>query len=162
MIGADATIAAFAYRGLARALVLDLKLKRQRPMALPLAEGMAQAIWRHGCTADVITWVPARLGDRIDRGFDHAKVLAKGVSRRLGLSTRALLARGASRPDQSQLSRAARFGNLKGAFLGLPAEGLRVLLVDDLITTGATAGACAAVLKDQGAASVEVIAACRA
>lgn len=159
---ADATMAAFAYRGLARSLVLDLKLRRQRPMAGPLAEGMAQTVWRHGCEADVITWVPARLGDRIDRGFDHARVLARGLSRRLGLRTQALLTRGVARPDQSRLDREARFENLTGAFVGRPAGGLRVLLVDDLITTGATAGACCAALKDQGAGSVEVIAACRA
>jgi predicted amidophosphoribosyltransferase len=159
---ADTTTAAFAYKGLARSLVLDLKLRRQRPMADPLAEGMAQAIWRQGCEADVIAWVPARLSDRIDRGFDHAMVLARGLSHRMGLPTQALLARGASRPDQSRLGREARFENLKGAFVSRPAGGLRVLLVDDLITTGATAGACCAALKDQGAGSVEVIAACRA
>lgn len=155
-------MAAFSYRGLARSLVLDLKLRRQRPMAHPLAEGMAQAIWRNGCEADVIAWIPARLGDRIDRGFDHAKVLAGGLSRRLGLPTQALLTRGVARPDQSRLGREARFENLKGAFVSRPAGGLRVLLVDDLVTTGATAGACCTALKDQGAGSVEVIAACRA
>jgi predicted amidophosphoribosyltransferase len=131
-------------------------------MAVPLAAGMAQAVWRHGCHAEVVTWVPARLGDRIDRGFDHARVLATGLAGHLGLPATRLLRRGTRRPDQSQLDRAARFQNLKEAFIGLPTEGSRVLLVDDLITTGATAGACVEALKRQGAGSVEVIAACRA
>ena len=160
--GADAVIAAFAYRGLPRKLVLDLKLKAQRPMAVPLAAGMAQAAWRQGCRAEVVTWVPARLGDRIDRGFDHARVLAMRLAGHLGLPEARLLRRGTRRPDQSQLDRVARFQNLKDAFIGRPVEGTRVLLVDDLITTGATAGACVEVLKRQGAGSVEVIAACRA
>ena len=154
-------VAAFAYEGAARGLVLGLKLRRRREYGGALAEGLARAVHREGLLGSVVTWVPGRRRDVLDRGFDHAAVLARGVARRLGLTTRGLLIRTRAPSDQTTLGRAERFSNLEGAFRSGPVSG-RVVLVDDLVTTGATAGTCARALLAGGAASVEVLAACRA
>jgi predicted amidophosphoribosyltransferase len=141
--------------------VLGLKLDARRPFAEPLVAAMVDEVRRRGLDAGVVTWVPGRRRDIRRRGFDHAEVLARGLARRLGLGARSTLRRVDARPDQTTLSGAARRRNLRGAFAARPCP-QTVALVDDLVTTGATASACAAALRRAGAPSVEVIAACRA
>jgi predicted amidophosphoribosyltransferase len=153
-------LAAFAYERTARRLILDLKLTAARACAAPLARGMADQVMRCGLYADAITWVPGRRADIRKRGFDHAAVLARAVASLLGLPTRALLHRTGSSQDQAGLSRRERFRNLQGAFAAHPCHG-RVALVDDLFTTGATAGACTRALLVAGSQQVEVLVAAR-
>jgi len=140
---------------------LGLKLRGRRGYGAVLAEGMARVVQREGLGGSLVTWVPGQRQDVLDRGFDHAAVLARGVAARLGLPRRSLLVRTGFREDQAALGRSERFSNLEGAFRARPVSGA-VVLVDDLVTTGATAGACARALLGAGATSVEVLAACRA
>jgi predicted amidophosphoribosyltransferase len=156
----DRVVAAWEYDGPARDLVLALKLRAQAPAAGPLADAMAAASLRCGLRGRVLTWVPARPGDVRRRGYDHARVLAREVGWRLGLPARPLLYRIGDRPDQTALGAAARRRNLRGAFAARVCSG-PVVLVDDLVTTGATATACALALRASGATAVEVLAACR-
>jgi predicted amidophosphoribosyltransferase len=114
-----------------------------------------------GVEASLVTWVPGRARDRRIRGFDHAEVLGRGVARALGLRARAVVALAREPPDQASLSAAARRRNLVGAFTATPCPA-PVLLVDDVVTTGATAAACASALRASGCPLVEVVAACRA
>jgi predicted amidophosphoribosyltransferase len=160
--GAASVVGAFAYEGAARSLILDLKLRHQRISARPLIDGMVAEVRRHGLVADVVTWVPGRLRDVLDRGFDHAKVLALGIASGVGLPSVRLLKRCRRSPDQASLSRDDRLTNLRGVFTAAPCEGAAVALVDDLLTTGATASACCRALLAAGASSVEVVTACRA
>lgn len=95
------------------------------------------------------------------RGFDHAEVIARRVASRLGLPLVGLLQRTATRPDQTTLSGLERRNNLIGAFRAGPCP-RAVVLVDDLVTTGATASACAQALRSAGAVWVEAVAPCRA
>lgn len=152
-------IAAWEYEGAARSLVLDLKLRGLRGAAGPLVEAMAARVRAVGIAGSVVAWVPGRTRDIRRRGFDHAAVLASGLSRRLGLPLVAALTRLADPPDQAALGAAARSLNVAGAF---GASGCRepVVLVDDLITTGATATECVKVLREF-APSVEVVVPCR-
>jgi predicted amidophosphoribosyltransferase len=154
-------MAPWAYEGAARGLVLGLKLGGSRPCGEALAAEMCRALRRAGVAADLVTWVPARRRDVRRRGFDHAEVLARAVAPALGLPARGLLVRVEDRRDQASLTRDQRRRNLLGAFRALPCGG-SVLLVDDLVTTGATAAACSEALLAAGAASVEVLVACRA
>ena len=157
----DGTIAAFAYSGAARDLILGLKLRHRRRCAEPLAYGMRDRVMVTGLVGDVVTWVPGRKADIRMRGFDHAEVLARSAARRLGLPCAALLRRLRDSADQSGLDRLTRAANVRGAFAAVPVDAA-VVLVDDLITTGATAAACSGALLASGAPGVEVLAAARA
>ena len=154
-------LAAWAYEGAARSLVLDLKLRGRRPAAAPLVAAMCEEVARPGVAGEALTWVPGRRSDALRRGFDHAEVLARSLAARLGLPAVALLERTSARPDQTALGAAERRLNLAGAFRARPWD-RPVVVVDDLVTTGATARACAAALDVAGASQVEVLAACRA
>lgn len=153
-------IAALEYSGTARDLVLALKLRGRRGAAEPLSDALARCVARNGLSGDVITWVPGRRRDARARGYDHAGELARGLAARLGLPASQLLIRTGARPDQAGLPAARRRHNLEGAFRARPGEGRRVVLVDDLVTTGATARACAGALLAAGAGGVELAAAC--
>jgi predicted amidophosphoribosyltransferase len=158
---ADRVIAAWDYAGPPRALVLDLKLRGRMQSATPLIDGLCACAWRSGVVAEAVTWVPGGCKGVRLRGFDHAEVLARGVARRLGLPARRILAGRSTRRDQTALGAAERRSNLADAFAARPCRG-RWLLVDDVITTGATARACARALRKSGAAGVEVLVSCRA
>jgi predicted amidophosphoribosyltransferase len=153
-------IAAFEYEGVARELVLALKLGSVRGAATPLVDAMCRSALAAGLRGRAITWVPGRRRECRIRGYDHAHLLAAGVASRLGLPPLRLLVRGRAVADQSGLSAVERRNNLRGAFVAGPCSG-PIVLVDDLITTGATASACARALTGAGAGSVELLAACR-
>jgi predicted amidophosphoribosyltransferase len=154
-------VAPWAYEGAGRALVLALKLDGLRPAAAPLVDAMCEESRQRGLRAEVVTWVPARRVDIRRRGFDHAEMLARGAAKLLGLPCAPLLRSAGRRLDQTALSAAKRRANLAGAFEARPAT-RSVVVVDDLVTTGATAQACAAALQAAGAAEVEVLVPCRA
>jgi competence protein ComFC len=158
----DRVLASWAYEGAPRSLILGLKLSGERSCARPLVSGVARTIRREGLLGDVLTWVPARKRDIKLRGLDHAEVLARHLGRAVGLPVRKTLVRARTTRDQTGLDRLERERNLEGAFAALAGVPLRVTLVDDLVTTGATAHACARALRDCGARSVEVVVPCRA
>lgn len=159
--GVDRLSIPWAYEKGARDLVLALKLRARRPAAGVLAEAVAARVQTRGTGADAITWVPGRRKDTRVRGFDHAELIATELAARIGLPAVDLLERTMERPDQTTLSGPARRANLAGAFVARPGSE-RVMLVDDLVTTGATATACAWALRAAGATHVEVAAPCRA
>jgi predicted amidophosphoribosyltransferase len=158
--GVERVIAACEYVGVARELVLALKLGSARAAAEPLVDAMLRAAVREGFRGRTVTWVPARRADRRVRGYDHAQLLALGVAGGLGLQPMRLLDRRRAVADQTGLNAAERLKNLRGAFRARSCSG-PLVLVDDLITTGATASACARALSAAGAESVELLAACR-
>jgi len=159
--GVDQVLVGFPYQGAARSLVLDLKLRGDRGAALPLTEALIRGVAAVGLTAEVVTWIPGRTHENRRRGLDHAGILAAQVGRGLGLPIRPLLNHTSERPDQASLHAAERWANLEGAFVARDCPE-RVALVDDLVTTGATAAAGARALRDAGAVRVEVLAACSA
>jgi predicted amidophosphoribosyltransferase len=160
--GVRAVAAPWAYEGPARALILTLKVRGLQAAAAPVLEGMIAASRRVGFTGSAVTWVPGHRADIRRRGFDHAEILARGVARQLGLRALPLLQRRRETVDQTSLSARGRALNVRGAFEAARRPSEVVILVDDLITTGATAGACAQVLRAAGARAVEVLVACRA
>jgi predicted amidophosphoribosyltransferase len=144
-----------------RTAVHRLKFAGWRPVAQALGEAMA-TVWTPS-DVDVVTWVPLSPRRRAERGFDQAHELASVVAPRLGLPALALLARDADdRSTQARRDRAGRLAAMEGRFrVRVPVRGT-VLLVDDVLTTGATASACAAVLERGGADRVYVLTAARA
>jgi predicted amidophosphoribosyltransferase len=158
----DGWVAAFAYEGVAREVVARLKYRNERA-ALPwLAAAMSAAFSERypggGGSIHrpaVVTWAPASAGRRHGSGFDHGELLARAVARRLDLPVVGLLTRGAG-PPQTGRSRAARRPGprLRPAPNATRARGAAVLLVDDVVTTGATLSAAASALRGAGAATV--------
>jgi predicted amidophosphoribosyltransferase len=109
-----------------------------------------------------VTWVPLARRREAERGYDQAQALARALARRLGRPCVPLLRRTLATPPQAKRSAAARRAALAGAFRPIAAAPGSVLLVDDVLTTGATAAACADALHDAGTDSVVLVTATRA
>ena len=108
-------------------------------------------------TVDVVTWTPLSRRRKRKRGFDQAELLARTAAGEMGLPVRKLLEKRTDNGPQSHLEdEAARRANVQGAYrlTGEDLSGLRVLLVDDVVTTGSTMGECARLLLEGGAAEV--------
>ncbi len=108
--------------------------------------------------ADCVTYIPMTARAERARGYNQAKLLAKEIAAMLGLPLLPLMKKIKDTPEQKQLTRRQRAENLKGCFSAKKAEvaGRSILVVDDVMTTGATAEAAASLLKRKGAAAVFV------
>jgi ComF family protein len=151
--------AAFLFDGPARAAVHRLKFAGWRPVAEALGAAMAQA-W--DLEADALTWVPLSRRRRAARGFDQALALARVAARLLELPLVATLHRHGDAGTQARRAGRERRLAMRGAFAARANPPARVVLLDDVLTTGATAGACAEVLLAAGAREVSVLTAARA
>jgi predicted amidophosphoribosyltransferase len=146
----DATTAAFDYRGPVAAAIVTAKVAGARAGWPALAAALAERMQRAETDADVVTWVTTPASRVRSRGVDHAQLLATQVARAVGLPCVALLdAR--TGPHERDRYRARRT---------LP--GTHVLLVDDVVTTGATAWRAASCLRRAGAGRVELAVLARA
>ena len=107
---------------------------------------------------DVLTYVPISRLRRLKRGYDQVELLANAVGRELGLEPKRLLKKNRNNPPQSGLGDYAhRRANVLGIYTALECEqikGKRILLLDDILTTGATAGEASRVLLTAGAEEV--------
>jgi competence protein ComFC len=147
--------AAVAYDGAARRLVAAWKERGLRCLAALAAELVVDVV--PPPPADTVAWIPAD-PDRLRwRGVSTAEALARELAGRWGLPARALLVRARATPRQRGLSRAERRGNVRGAFTAAGRPPGRVVVVDDVYTTGATAAAGAAALRRAGARTVHVV-----
>lgn len=156
--------AVFVHSGAARELIHRLKYSGLSDAAEALAEPMADLARSLSLPKDtVITWVPMPAERLRERGIDHGRTLAEALARQVGLPVRGLMIRqGRGRHTQQGLSREERLRNLSGAFMPVAGVPRHVLLVDDVMTTGATAQACTVCLMSDGAEMVTVITATQA
>jgi ComF family protein len=162
--GFDAAWCYGEYGGALRKLIHLFKYRRMRPLAKPLGILIALGLPR-GVEFDVVVPVPLHWMRRWRRGFNQSELLGRAVARRCGIPVLAALRRRRATRAQAGLTNAGRRENVDGAFeqnRRCSLEGKRVLLIDDVMTTGATAAACAKVLRRAGAKSVAVLALARA
>jgi ComF family protein len=157
--GFDAAYSYGSYEGPLRDLVHLFKYRRVRSLQKPLGRMLSLALPREE-QVDLVIPVPMHWWRKWNRGFNQAELLARVVARRTGIPVARALKRGRSTLAQAGLTLAQRRENLTGVFRVSASnriEGRRVLLVDDVFTTGATASACAAALKRAGARSVVLL-----
>lgn len=161
--GFDAVYSYGSYEGSLRKLIHLFKYNGVEPLAAPFGKFLAQVLPRDQ-RYDVIVPMPLHWRKRWQRGFNQAELLAKEISRRWCVPVERAVRRRRSGLAQAGLSNAQRRKNVAHVFeagKGRPLEGKRILLVDDVLTTGATASSCARVLKRAGAAHVTLLALAR-
>jgi ComF family protein len=162
----DLARAAAGHDGPVATAVRGFKYNRRLSLGPGLSRLLAAVIDDLDAAGDLVVPVPLHPRRQRQRGFNQAWLLARRAARRLGLPAEGdWLRRIRFTPPQVGLVRAEREANVRGAFSLAPRAnfaGRRVILVDDVLTTGATVDACARVLKKAGAEAVTVVTVTRA
>ncbi len=134
-----------------RALKYHSTTRLAGPLAALLAHRIAACSWQ----VEMVCSVPLHPNRARERGYNQAALLASALAESLRCPVVQAAERVRDTPTQTDLSASERRANVAGAFRALPVvRGRRVLLVDDVLTTGATISACAAALHDAGAAGI--------
>ncbi|OGH60306.1 MAG: hypothetical protein A3G34_09690 [Candidatus Lindowbacteria bacterium RIFCSPLOWO2_12_FULL_62_27] len=164
----DVAVSAFLYGGTFRKLWHRVKFSNRPDWIPSIVESALEKIGPeeefNPYLFDLYTWVPTSERRRQERGFDPAEEISRHLSEKYKRPHMALLRRIRDTRPQFELSRKDRIKNVEGAFAAAIPRDQRVravLLVDDILTTGATASACAAALKDRGAQKVVLFALAR-
>lgn len=154
---AESPDAAFVYGGAIADAIVRLKYGRRSDLAARLGLAMCERAPKRG-NIDLVVPVPLHVVRAVERGFNQAALLARPIARALGVPLGArVLERIRDTPRQAALDRASRFVNVVAAFRCVaPAVVVdrRILLVDDVRTTGATMAECRAALEHAGARSI--------
>jgi ComF family protein len=161
--GFDAAYCYGAYEGLLRDLIHLYKYGRIKTLARPLADLLMAALPRDE-RFDMIAPAPLHWIRQWQRGFNQSELLAREIARRTGIPLERPLARVRHTPSQAGLSNTGRRRNVTGAFRcrrgsrgARLVAGKRILLIDDVMTTGSTGAACALALKRAGAKRVALL-----
>ena len=150
----------FIYRDAARTLVHKLKYGSAKYLAADMAEFMADTYFQSEFAVDIVTCVPMHKSALSKRGYNQSALLAENLARLINKPYADLLNKTVKTPTLVGLKRAERQSVVKNAFALKPdadIKGKSVLIVDDVLTTGATSGECAKALLSGGASFVYVI-----
>ena len=150
------------FRGVVRDALHALKYGGERRVAVPLGVAAAERWMEAAIGGDVIVPVPVHAARRAARGYDQAELIARAAAEPLGLRALPALGRTRATVPQFELGRDRRAANVADAFAvdarhAAAVGGRWVVLVDDVVTTGATLVACALALQDAGAAAVSAL-----
>jgi len=160
--GFDAAYCFGAYEGTLRELIHLYKYGRIQTLAHPLGDLLADALPRDE-QFDAVTPVPLHWRRHWDRGFNQSELLAREIGRHSGIPVWRALKRVRTTAAQAGLSNTMRRKNVTKAFACRRGpwtsrlQGKRILLIDDVMTTGSTAASCALVLKRAGARRVALL-----
>jgi ComF family protein len=157
------------FNGLIRDALHELKYAGEKRLAVPLGAAIARRWRRAGAGGDVLVPVPVHADRARSRGYDQAELIARAAARELGLPCAPILERARATIAQFDLDRSSRATNVQGAFRlrprltrdgrrdERPLQGRWVVLIDDVVTTGATLAACAEPLLAAGAIGVSAV-----
>ena len=150
------------FAGTTRRALHALKYDGERRLAEPIGAAVAARWRRAGAGGDLLVPVPVHAARRRERGFDQAELIAVVAARELGIAWRPAVVRQRATAPQFRLDRRHRAANVADAFAVAPGSGGAVagrwiVLVDDIVTTGATLGASARALLEAGAAAVSAV-----
>jgi ComF family protein len=155
------------FSGVVRTALHELKYGGEQRLAGPLGAAIGRRWRRVGAGGDLLVPVPVHADRRRRRGYDQAELLARAAAVELDLPCAPILERARATIAQFDLERSARALNVSGAFRLTPEAAARrtgwavagrwVVLVDDVVTTGASLAACAAPLLEAGAVGVSAI-----
>ncbi len=161
--GFDAAYSFGFYEDELRQLIHLFKYGRIQTLSTALGRLLARALPREQ-SFDVIVPMPLHWRKRWQRGFNQAELLAREIGRRIHTPVRSVLRRVRNTASQAGLTSAKRRENVSGAFRAARSglDGRSVLLIDDVMTTGATAASCARALKRGGARQVTLLTLARA
>lgn len=152
-------LAVWYYEGVVRQSILRYKFRRRRHYAQGYGRILAMKILEQQDDGfDLIGWVPISRWRRIRRGYDQVELLARAVGQEIGMDPVCCLRKIHHNPPQSGITgQAQRRANVLGVYEAVNPERFRskrILLLDDVLTTGATLSECARVLLTAGAAEV--------
>ncbi len=158
------SLSAWTYQPPLDAVITGLKFRRLEYLGAQLGRAVAGLLSPRLADCDLVVPVPLHWRRYLTRGYNQAAAIARPLAGDLGLPLAGVLRRRRAAPAQSRLSRVERRRNLRGVFGTRRASrcaGRRVLLVDDVETTGSTLRAAAACLRRAGAESVTVLSVAR-
>jgi ComF family protein len=152
-------LVAFEYNSIIRKLILNFKYRNQRSSLRFIGDALVRRVRveqsRTLQSVDLVTWAPTTSKRRVERGYDHAELIAKYVAKHLSVPCRKVLVRLSDRP-QTGKSRSERL--VGPTFLARNLDAQHVLLIDDVVTTGATLNSASHALYQAGAGLVTCMA----
>jgi ComF family protein len=158
--GFESARAPLRYEGVGKEVVHALKYRGYRKVVAGLATPLMLQVLGRG-RFDAVVPVPLHRSRQRKRGFNQARLLARGIAAEINAPLSDTLKVVRSTRDQVELSAAQRRANVAGAYrASAPLEG-RILVIDDVFTTGATTSACASTLLQAGAREVHALCLCR-
>lgn len=155
--GVDEILVAGLYSGVLRKIIGGIKFEHQKYLIKPAAKLIAESVYAENREIDVIVPVPSSPSRIRQRGFDHTKELANELSLITGIENKQILYRQKFNRQVGQ-NREKRLSQAKKQYKVSGNSNGKILLIDDVVTTGATVAACASLIKRAGANQVVVAA----
>ncbi|MGN0819673.1 MAG: ComF family protein [Christensenellaceae bacterium] len=156
----DKARSVYIYEGNVSLAIKKFKFRNERYLGDVFAEKLYETYLKNAFSADLITFVPVTRARKFFRSFNHSEYLARKLAELCGTECVGLLKKVKETDNQFRLKRDERQKNLKGSFeadKSLPIQGKKILVVDDVLTTGATSDEIARILKKGGAKSVYLL-----
>ena len=160
MLSVDKARSIYNYEEPISNLIMQLKYFDKQYLAEVFSNSLANLYWKNYFNADYICYVPMTEKAKRKRGFNQGELIAKALSIKINIPVKEVLIKFRETPRQAKLTREQRLKNLKGCFKAQPKKeiiGKTILLVDDVMTTGATSETVAEVLKRKGANAVYLL-----